>query len=81
MGAVTALLYAAKIRNTISCLILDSPFSNLKKVLAELGKLKTKMPAFLVEGAISNIYIILQLNNLYIYIIALISGKIEDMIG
>ena len=40
MGAVTALLYAAKHdtkEKQVSCLILDSPFSNLVKMVPEVA--------------------------------------------
>lgn len=45
MGSVTALLYAFE-DPTISCIILDSPFSSLKKLSNELSY-KFKIPNFI----------------------------------
>jgi cephalosporin-C deacetylase-like acetyl esterase len=49
MGAVTAILYAAT-DPSIACMILDSPFSNLKVLAMELvAKLETKIPKIVTK--------------------------------
>ena len=52
MGAVTALLHADR-DSTIAGLVLDSPFSNLHKLINELAYHYTKMPLFLVNPVLS----------------------------
>ena len=48
MGAVTALLHADR-DPSIAGLVLDSPFSDLKKLVDELAYKYTKLPSFLVS--------------------------------
>jgi hypothetical protein len=38
MGAVTAILYSGKFQKNLNGLVLDSPFSDLKTLLSEIGK-------------------------------------------
>ena len=52
MGAVSAILHAEKDPN-LWCLILDSPFSSLKELAVELGKIMTGLPALFVKGGLS----------------------------
>lgn len=52
MGAVTALRYAST-DSRISCLFCDSPFSDLKKLALDFAKDHSKVPAFLVKGALT----------------------------
>jgi hypothetical protein len=51
MGAVTALLHGDR-DPTIAGMVLDSPFMNLKILITELAHEYTKIPSFLVSGAI-----------------------------
>ena len=51
MGAVTALMYAAK-DLSIAGLVLDSPFSSLKNLINELAKDRVGLPDFIVRQAI-----------------------------
>ena len=51
MGAVTALLHADR-DHSIAGLILDSPFSDLSKLVNELAYHYTKLPSFLVSPAL-----------------------------
>jgi len=46
MGAITAIMHADR-DPTIACMVLDSPFTSLKKVAEELTKSKTYIPGFL----------------------------------
>ena len=48
MGAVTALLHADR-DPSIAGLVLDSPFSNLSKLVNELSYTYTKIPSFLIS--------------------------------
>lgn len=48
MGAVTALLHADR-DPSIAGLVLDSPFSNLSKLVNELSYHYTKLPSFLIS--------------------------------
>jgi hypothetical protein len=50
MGAVTSLLHAAR-DPTISAIVLDSPFSNLKKLVYELAARNSGVPKFLIKAA------------------------------
>ena len=52
MGSVTALLYAEK-DPSLSGLVLDSPFTNLRVLIDELAKKNTKIPKIIVSGAMS----------------------------
>jgi len=52
MGAVTALLHADR-DPSIAGLVLDSPFSDLSKLVNELAYNYTKLPAFLVSPVLS----------------------------
>ncbi len=52
MGAVTALRYAST-DNRISCLLCDSPFSDLRKLALDFAKEHSKVPSFLVKGALT----------------------------
>lgn len=51
MGAVTALLHGDRDPG-IAGMVLDSPFSNMKILVNELAKQYTKIPGFLVSGAL-----------------------------
>jgi hypothetical protein len=53
MGAVTAILYAAKNQYSVSMLILDSPYCNLQKVMKEIAESKTKIPSLILDAVIS----------------------------
>ena len=50
MGAVTALLHGYRDQG-IASMVLDSPFSDIKILVYELAKQHTKLPLFLVKGA------------------------------
>lgn len=50
MGAVTALLHGDR-DPSIAGMVLDSPFSDMKVLVQELAKQYTKIPSFLVSGA------------------------------
>lgn len=51
MGAVTALLHADR-DPSIAAIVLDSPFSDLSKLVNELAYRYTKLPSFLVSPAL-----------------------------
>jgi len=51
MGAVTALMYGDR-DPSIGGMILDSPFSSMKVLVNELSKHNTKIPSFLISGAL-----------------------------
>ena len=51
MGAVTALLHADR-DPSIAAIVLDSPFSDLNKLVNELAYRYTKLPSFLVSPAL-----------------------------
>jgi alpha/beta superfamily hydrolase len=51
MGAVTALLHGHR-DPSIAGMVLDSPFSDLKDLAHELAKKHTKIPGFILSGAI-----------------------------
>jgi len=51
MGSVTALLHGDR-DPSIAGMVLDSPFSNMKVLVNELAKMYTKIPSFLVSGAL-----------------------------
>lgn len=53
MGAVTAILHAAKYSSESCCLVVDSPFSNLQAVMSEIASNKTKLPKFIIDTALS----------------------------
>ena len=50
MGAVTSLLHSAR-DPTIGAVVLDSPFSNLKKLVHELAARNSGVPKFLIKAA------------------------------
>lgn len=52
MGAVASLLYAEKDPN-LSCIAVDSPFCNLNKLAEDVAISKTKLPGFVIKGALS----------------------------
>ena len=52
MGAVTALLHGDR-DPTIAAMVLDSPFSKLNDLCKEIAASYTKLPSFLVSGALS----------------------------
>jgi len=62
MGAVTTLLYAS--RNAwsleVSCLVLDSPFAEFKRLFKEQAKKRTSIPGILSEGAFSVLKMTIQ---------------------
>ena len=51
MGAVAALYYCSK-DPSIAGLVLDSPFGSLKKLVKHLVSSNTKIPKFIVRGAL-----------------------------
>jgi len=51
MGAVTSLLHADR-DPSIAGIVLDSPFCDMKQLINELAKSYTKIPSFLVSGAL-----------------------------
>jgi alpha-beta hydrolase superfamily lysophospholipase len=51
MGAVTALMHGHR-DPSIAGMVLDSPFSDLKQLANELAKKHTKIPGFILSGAI-----------------------------
>lgn len=51
MGAVTALRYVAQ-RPDIAVAIYDSPFKSLKTLIEDLCKKNTKIPMFILSGAL-----------------------------
>lgn len=52
MGAATSLMYAHS-DERISCICLDSPFSNFPKLARELCKRQINLPGFIVDTALS----------------------------
>jgi len=50
MGAVTAILYASSFSKEPVCLILDSPFCDLQKVIIELVQSRTSIPKLILDG-------------------------------
>jgi pimeloyl-ACP methyl ester carboxylesterase len=54
MGAVTAIMYASK-NPSISCIVLDSPFAEFKRLVQELVKNRANIPPFLTSLALSMI--------------------------
>lgn len=48
MGAVTSILHAAR-DNSIAGIVLDSPFSNLKRLTLELAKTYSNVPGLIVK--------------------------------
>jgi alpha-beta hydrolase superfamily lysophospholipase len=50
MGAVTALLYLPK-DNSISAVILDSPFKSLKGLIEDMAQKTTKIPGIVLSAA------------------------------
>jgi pimeloyl-ACP methyl ester carboxylesterase len=50
MGAVTSLLHGDR-DPSIAGMVLDSPFADMKQLVMELAKTHTKIPGFLVSGA------------------------------
>ena len=52
MGAATVLLTASK-DPSISAIVCDSAYADLKMLVTDLGKDKTKLPGFLLSAAIS----------------------------
>jgi hypothetical protein len=53
MGAVTCILYAEKHQSEIHVMILDSPFSNLREMLIQIGQNKVRMPAAVISLALN----------------------------
>ena len=54
MGAVTSLMYGDR-DPSIAAMVLDSPFTDMKVLVTELAKQHTKIPGFLVSGAMKMI--------------------------
>ncbi len=48
MGAVTAMYYASLHPEHITCLILDSPFTKLTKVIKEIAAKRSMIPGFII---------------------------------
>ena len=44
MGACTAIMYANQFPERVKCLILDSPYKDLRKLIAEIGADRTGIP-------------------------------------
>ena len=55
MGAVTAMLYASKNPFNIKKMVLDSPFSNFKKLVKEIVNSRTGLPEFLYGSVLTKI--------------------------
>lgn len=55
MGAVTCILYAERHQSEINMMVLDSPFSNLRDMLIQIGQSKVGMPSMLISLALSMI--------------------------
>lgn len=55
MGAVSSLLYASKNIQKISCLVLDSPFSNLQKLLEDIVKSYKILPSIIAKFAYNKV--------------------------
>lgn len=53
MGAVSCILYAEGHQNEVKMMVLDSPFSNLREMLIQIGQSKVKMPSVLISIALS----------------------------
>ena len=53
MGAVTAIMYAAKKQNEISAMILDSGFYSLKILINELVEMKINLPQFIINNMLN----------------------------
>ena len=51
MGAVTSMLYLAKTID-VKAVVLDSPFKNLKTLIEDMAKRNSKVPSFVLAGAI-----------------------------
>ena len=51
MGAVTALMYSER-DLSISGMVLDSPFSDLKLLVKDIAKNYSKIPSLLISGAL-----------------------------
>ena len=49
MGAVSSLIYASKNQMKIQCMVLDSPFANLKKILVDFIDGYKILPSFIAE--------------------------------
>ena len=49
MGAVSSLIYSSKSPQNISCIILDSPFSDLRKILIDIINSYKIFPQFIIE--------------------------------
>ena len=52
MGAATTLLYTPNDKR-IKCIVVDSPFSDFRKLAKEMCQNEVKIPGLLIEGAIS----------------------------
>ena len=52
MGAATTLIYAS-MDNRIKAIVVDSPFSDFRRVAKEMCLAQVSVPGFLIEGAIS----------------------------
>lgn len=55
MGAVSSILHAERHQSEIKMMILDSPFSNLRDMLIQIGQSKVNMPSVLISIALSMI--------------------------
>ena len=51
MGAVTAMLYLAKTID-VKAAVFDSPFKSLKSLIEDMTKKNSKIPSFVLGGAI-----------------------------
>lgn len=52
MGAITALMHADR-DPSIAGIVVDSAFSSLKKLAEDLVKAHTKIPGFIISGALA----------------------------
>ncbi len=55
-----ALLYISENPNVCKAVVLDSPFSNLIELIAEIGKNKTGLPTFITRKIASSVKKIIQ---------------------
>lgn len=51
MGAVSSLLYASRNPDKIQCLVLDSPFSDIKKIIDDIIKSYRLIPGVVASFA------------------------------
>ncbi len=52
MGAVTSIMYAKRNSMFLSCMILDSPFSDIEVMIKDIAYQHLKLPGFIVSLAL-----------------------------